>query len=212
MNVQNNSVLRYFKQNYGVTKRTKYCALLKHHFDKIGLPCANFNRKKSSRFISRLAHYVVNMAAEKLVRDVGDVYKKLFDHNGPISRETNFYVQEFESKRKDRELSRLNQSSVNCSHIETLLPQVEDLSKKHLDVLLEKTDDAIKKANVMLENKLPEENVVKVEERRRKMEEEWNAFEAKTNASREHVEQCHIERMEKLKEDMKRFAEETKGK
>ena len=139
------------------------------------------------------------MAAEKLVKDVADVHSKLFNHHGPISREINFYVQEFESKRKDRELSRLNQATVNCSHIETLLPQVQDLSKEHLEVLLSKTDEAIKKTEMILENKLPEKDVAKVEERKRKMEEDWSAFEAKTNASRENIEHHHIERMEKLK-------------
>lgn len=153
------------------------------------------------------------MAAEKLVKDVGEVYSKLFNHHGPVSREINFYVHEFESKRKGRELSRLDQASVNCNHIlETLLPQVEDLSKEHLEVLLGKTDEAIKKSEAVLENKLPEEDLAKVEERKRKLQEEWDAFEGKTNAARENIEQCHKERLEKLKEEMKRFTDETKGK
>ena len=152
------------------------------------------------------------MAAEKLVRDIGDVYSKLFNHHGPIQREVNFYVQEFETKRKEREISRLNQASVNCSHIETLLPEVESLSKEHIQTVFDRTENAIKKANVMLENKLPEENAEKVEDRRARMEQEWKAFEEKTNSSREVAEQCHIERMEKLKEDIKRLNEEIKGK
>lgn len=153
-----------------------------------------------------------NMAAEKFVRDVGDVYSKLFNHNGPISREVNYYVQEFETKRKDRELSRLNQASVNCGHIESLLPEVENFSKEHLQTVLDKTQSAIKKANAMLENKLPEENLEKVEERRSRMEKEWKSFEEKTNASREQAEQCHIERMTNLKMDIERLNEGIKGK
>ena len=152
------------------------------------------------------------MSAEKLVRDIGDVYSKLFNHQGPIQREVNFYVQEFETKRKDRETSRLNQASVNCGHIETLLPDVENLSKEHVQTVLDRTENALKKANAMLENKLPEEDVEKVEERRTRMEKEWKTFEEKTNSSRELAEQCHIERMEKLKEDIKRLDEEIKGK
>ncbi|CAB4043533.1 biogenesis of lysosome-related organelles complex 1 subunit 5-like [Paramuricea clavata] len=152
------------------------------------------------------------MSAEKLVRDIGDVYSKLFNHQGPIQREVNFYVQEFETKRKDRETSRLNQASVNCAHIETLLPDVENLSKEHVQTVLDRTENALKKANTMLENKLPEEDVEKVEERRTRMEKEWKTFEEKTNSSRELAEQCHIERMEKLKEDIERLDEEIKGK
>ena len=152
------------------------------------------------------------MAAEKLVRDVGDVYSKLFNHHGPIQREVNFYIQEFETKRKDREVSRLNQASVNCGHIESLLPQVESLSREHIQTVLDRTENAVQKANAMVDNKLPEENVEKVEERRVRMENEWKLFEEKTNSSREQAEQCHIERMEKLKEDIKRINEEIKGK
>jgi hypothetical protein len=152
------------------------------------------------------------MSAEKSVRDIGNVYSKLFNHHGPIQREVNFYVQEFETKRKDRELSRLNQAGVNCGHIETLLPEVESLSKEHVQTVLDRTENAIKKANAMLENKLPEENAEKVKERRYRMEREWESFEKKTNLSREQAEQCHIERMENLKEDIKRLNEEMKGK
>ena len=152
------------------------------------------------------------MAAEKLVRDVGDVYSKLFNHHGPIQREVNFYIQEFETKRKDREVSRLNQASVNCGHIESLLPEVESLSREHIQTVFDRTENAVQKANAMVDNKLPEENVEKVEERRVRMENEWKLFEEKTNSSREQAEQCHIERMEKLKEDIKRINEEIKGK
>ena len=152
------------------------------------------------------------MAAEKIVRDIGDVYSKLFNHHGPIQREVNSYIQEFETKRRDREVSRLNQASVHCSHIETVLPDVESLSKEHVQTVLDKTQNAIKKANVMLENKLPEENVEKVEERRARMEKEWKVFETKTESTREQAEQSHIERMEKLKEDIRRLNEEIKGK
>ena len=152
------------------------------------------------------------MAAEKLVRDVGNVYSKLFNHHGPIQREVNFYIQEFETKRKDREVSRLNQASVNCGHIESLLPEVESLSREHIQTVLDRTENAVQKANAMIDNKLPEENVEKVEERRIRMENEWKLFEEKTNASKEQAEECHIERMEKLKEDIKRINEEIKGK
>ena len=152
------------------------------------------------------------MAADKLVRDIGDVYSKLFNHHGPIQREVNFYVQEFEAKRKDRETSRLNQAAVHYSHIETLLPEVDSLSKEHVQTVLDRTEDAIKKANAMLENKLPEENTEKVEDRRARIDQDWKTFEEKTNSSRELAEQCHIERMEKLKEDIKRLNEEIKGK
>lgn len=152
------------------------------------------------------------MSAEKVVRDIGDVYSGLFNHHGPIQREVNFYIQEFETKRKDREISRLNQASVNCNHIETLLPDVENLSKEHVQTVLDRTQNAIKKANAMLENKLPEENVEKIEERRARMEKEWKIFEEKANSSREQVEQCHIERMENLKEDIKRLNVQIKGK
>jgi DNA repair exonuclease SbcCD ATPase subunit len=153
-----------------------------------------------------------DLAASKLVRDIGDVYSKLFNHHGPIQREVNFYVQEFETKRRDREVSRLNQACVNCSHIETLLPEVESLSRENVQTVLDRTKNAIQKANAMLDNKLPEENVEKVEERRNRMENEWKTFEEKTNSSREVAEQCHVERMQKLKEDIQRINEEIKGK
>ena len=152
------------------------------------------------------------MAAEKLIRDVGDVYSKLFNHHGPIQREVNFYIQEFETKRKDREVSRLNQASVNCGHIESLLPEVESLSKEHIQTVLDRTENAVQHANAMIDNKLPEENVEKVEERRVRMENEWKLFEEKTNFSKEQAEERHIQRMEKLKEDIKRINEEIKGK
>ena len=152
------------------------------------------------------------MAAEKLIRDVGDVYSKLFNHHGPIQREVNFYIQEFETKRKDREVSRLNQASVNCGHIESLLPEVESLSKEHIQTVLDRTENAVQHANAMIDNKLPEENVEKVEERRIRMENEWKLFEEKTNFSKEQAEERHIQRMEKLKEDIKRINEEIKGK
>ncbi|XP_028402082.1 biogenesis of lysosome-related organelles complex 1 subunit 5-like [Dendronephthya gigantea] len=119
------------------------------------------------------------MSAEKLVRDIGDVYGKLFNHHGPIQREVNFYVQEFETKRKDRELSRLNQASVNCGHIETLLPEVDDLAKEHVQTVLDRAENAITKANAILENKLPEENAEKVEERRARMDNEWKTLRKK---------------------------------
>ena len=152
------------------------------------------------------------MAAEKLIRDVGDVYSKLFNHHGPIQREVNFYIQEFETKRKDREVSRLNQASVNCGHIESLLPEVESLSKEHIQTVLDRTENAVQHANAMIDNKLPEENFEKVEERRIRMENEWKLFEEKTNFSKEQAEERHIQRMEKLKEDIKRINEEIKGK
>lgn len=150
--------------------------------------------------------------SEKLVRDIGDVYSKLFNHQGPIQREVNFYVQEFETKRKGRELSRLNQAGVNCGHIETLLPEVDNLAKEHLQPVLDRTENAIMKANAMLENKLTEENTEKVEERRARMDNEWKLFEEKINSSREQAEQSHVERMEKIKEDIKRLQEDKKGK
>ncbi|XP_046858432.1 biogenesis of lysosome-related organelles complex 1 subunit 5-like [Xenia sp. Carnegie-2017] len=152
------------------------------------------------------------MAAEKLVRDVADVYIKLFNHRGPIQREVNFYVQEFESKRKDREHSRLNQANVHSCHIESLLPDVEDLSREHVQCVVDRTKDAVKKVNAILASKLPEENIERVEERRTRMEKEWKLFEEKTKTALDKIERDHNERMKQLEANIKRLDNEINSK
>ena len=89
---------------------------------------------------------------------------------------------------------------------------MEDLSREHVQCVVDRTKDVVKKVNAILASKLPEENMERVEERRTRMEKEWKLFEEKTKTALDKIERDHNERMKQLEANIKRLDNEINSK
>jgi len=84
------------------------------------------------------------MAAEIALKDFFEVYSRLFDHRPAIKSEVNFFVKEFEERRKNQELVRLQQSLEQIREInEKLVAACSQQLQTNLPPLHTAVDDAV---------------------------------------------------------------------
>ncbi|XP_013400696.1 biogenesis of lysosome-related organelles complex 1 subunit 5-like isoform X2 [Lingula anatina] len=89
------------------------------------------------------------MAADKLIKDIHEIYARLFDHKPVVSAEINFFVKEFEEKHGgEKDTEQLSQASKNLEDIaQTQIPLSIQLMEKHVSDVVGKLNVAIEICN-----------------------------------------------------------------
>ncbi|KFM58322.1 Protein Muted-like protein, partial [Stegodyphus mimosarum] len=116
-------------------------------------------------------------AFSKVVRDIGDVQSRLFDHRPFTQGEAKFLLQEFEEKRKEREVQYMFEMLEMVTDIrETQIEKAVKLADMHLCHLTAHYEVAIRMCKNILERGESDRNKKILEQRREQRKQEWIAF------------------------------------
>ncbi|XP_055714813.1 biogenesis of lysosome-related organelles complex 1 subunit 5, partial [Phlebotomus papatasi] len=84
------------------------------------------------------------MTARDIVKDIGEVYSRIFDHRPFTSAEIQYFVREFEEKRNDREVENLFLSLQNTSEAkDSGVSKCKVACEGHLDQLQKSLEVAL---------------------------------------------------------------------
>jgi len=85
------------------------------------------------------------MGTEAILKDVFEVYCRLFDHRPALKSEVSFFIREFEDKRKNQEVMHLQRTLEYCREInENLISCCVEQLNCNLPILNDSLNDAIK--------------------------------------------------------------------
>ncbi|XP_008543204.1 biogenesis of lysosome-related organelles complex 1 subunit 5 [Microplitis demolitor] len=112
-----------------------------------------------------------------VIKDIGEIWSRLFDHRPFIQGELSYFVREFEERRGDREVERLFKILEYSTELEqNQIDRAEQLGDCHLPSLKANTDVALTMCEriIQRENKFNSDN--KLAENREIRKEEWKKF------------------------------------
>ncbi|XP_057329437.1 biogenesis of lysosome-related organelles complex 1 subunit 5 [Microplitis mediator] len=112
-----------------------------------------------------------------VIKDIGEIWSRLFDHRPFIQGELSYFVREFEERRGDREVERLFKILEYSTELEqNQIDRAEQLGDCHLPSLKANTDVALTMCEriIQRENKFNSDN--KLAENRELRKEEWKKF------------------------------------
>ncbi|XP_058797875.1 biogenesis of lysosome-related organelles complex 1 subunit 5 [Phymastichus coffea] len=112
-----------------------------------------------------------------VIKDVGEIWTRLFDHRPFIQGEVTFFLREFQDKRNNREESRLQEVLLYTKELEYhKLDYTEELGDNHLPSLKANVDVALIMCDCVLqkENEFDSESKLKKNREIRKLE--WEKF------------------------------------
>uniref|UniRef100_A0A0B6ZMJ4 Biogenesis of lysosome-related organelles complex 1 subunit 5 n=1 Tax=Arion vulgaris TaxID=1028688 RepID=A0A0B6ZMJ4_9EUPU len=93
------------------------------------------------------------MTCEHIVRDVTDIYIRLFNHRAAIQGLTNNFVKEFEEKRGEREILSLSRTfELVTESRDRILPSITEQLDCHLEHLKESVEKAKQQAQRILQD------------------------------------------------------------
>ena len=138
------------------------------------------------------------MASRDLGKEVLLIHAQLFNHHAALSGEAKYFIKEFESRRNNRESTKLNEIASNAGTIDHNLVECADLSSR-IRPLQEKVLKATFAANDIL-NKDKNDDEVR---QRNKMERDadWEVFLKEIETAKQDVERRHRERVNELKSE-----------
>ncbi|XP_069675251.1 biogenesis of lysosome-related organelles complex 1 subunit 5 [Periplaneta americana] len=112
-----------------------------------------------------------------VIKDVGEIWTRLFDHRPFLSGEIKFFLKEFEEKRADREVERLFQILERATEIkETQLDRVKLASDVHLPTLNANLEVAVSMCNRILEKEEEHRSDTALLAKREIRKAEWESF------------------------------------
>lgn len=115
------------------------------------------------------------MTTEHIVRDVTDIYIRLFNHRAALQGLTNNFVKEFEEKRGDRELPALTQTfELVIESRDKTWPSLTEQLDSHLAQLKESVDKAKNQCQQILQD--AEQKTDWLESQRASREQKWAEF------------------------------------
>lgn len=138
------------------------------------------------------------MASTDLGKDLLLIHARIFKHQAVLDGEVKYFIKEFESRRNNRELARLEEIESNASRIDRNLSECVELPAR-LKSLQEKIEGASKTANTILSRDNNDEAVRN--ERKMKRDAEWEVFLKEIEAAKQDVELRHRDRIDKLKSE-----------
>eukprot|EP00794_Sanderia_malayensis_P006298 gene6298-7020_t len=141
------------------------------------------------------------MAQLDLGKDLLLMHARMFDHRAAMNAENKVFVKEFETKRNNREYTRLKEVASIEDKLGHLLPECCELSTTRLDLLQEKINNAIAKSEEILNRKSCEEEIRQT--RKDKRDQNWTEFVKEMDKATHDVERLHRERMQELKHQHK---------
>ncbi|XP_033232140.1 biogenesis of lysosome-related organelles complex 1 subunit 5 [Belonocnema kinseyi] len=136
-----------------------------------------------------------------VVKDVGEIWTRLFDHRPFVQGELTFFVREFQDKRNDREVERLFKIIEYSTDIgQSQLDRAVELGDSQLPSLKANVDVALSMCERVLqrEGKFNTENQLK--DRRDLRKTEWQKFISEMSEKCLKVDQEFLERENELKE------------
>ncbi|GAB0096905.1 hypothetical protein DMENIID0001_124850 [Sergentomyia squamirostris] len=96
------------------------------------------------------------MTAREIVKDIGEVYSRIFDHRPFTSAEIIYFVREFEEKRSDREVENLFLALQNTSEAkDSSISRCKIACEAHLDHLQKSLESALTACD-SLSNRVPD--------------------------------------------------------
>ncbi|XP_023218485.1 biogenesis of lysosome-related organelles complex 1 subunit 5 [Centruroides vittatus] len=115
-------------------------------------------------------------SVENVVKDIGEIHSRLFDHRPFVQGEVSYFLKEFEEKRNDREVHWLFEILENVTEIrETQIDKARKYGDNHLCNLTANLEVALRMCNKIVER--GEQDVEELlREKRNHREEEWKLF------------------------------------
>ncbi|XP_074656683.1 biogenesis of lysosome-related organelles complex 1 subunit 5-like [Tubulanus polymorphus] len=117
------------------------------------------------------------MTTELIIKDIGEVHGRLFQHHAVIQAEISFFVKEFEEKRKDRELKR---TQIIGEHIDQLkhksLDETMATMKTLLSGIISTSETCSKMINKVADKEQDQKPIDLLEAERKTRSEEWASF------------------------------------
>ncbi|KAM9332030.1 biogenesis of lysosome-related organelles complex 1 subunit 5 [Pholidichthys leucotaenia] len=146
---------------------------------------------------------------DKIIKDVGDIQSRLFDHRPVINAEVRYFVREFEEKRGNRESRVLeNLNKVVLESNKHMLPMNLDDVNQQLSDVLKRLGAANHMAERIQQRELEAQQGIQLQTNMEKLKEDWNEFlkeqqQLKEDINEEHtraIAQLSIKYSEKKKE------------
>ncbi|KAJ9591629.1 hypothetical protein L9F63_001843 [Diploptera punctata] len=112
-----------------------------------------------------------------VIKDIGEIWSRLFDHRPFLSGEIKFFLREFEEKHSDREVERLFEILEWTTEIkETQIDRVKLASDVHLPNLNANLEVAVSMCNRILEKEELHRSDKTLEAKREIRKVEWETF------------------------------------
>ncbi|XP_061777895.1 biogenesis of lysosome-related organelles complex 1 subunit 5 [Nerophis ophidion] len=136
---------------------------------------------------------------DRIIKDVGDIQSRLFDHRPIVNAEIRYFVKEFEEKRGQRE-SRLLENLHKMVHEtnEKMLPENLEGMKQQLSDVISRLEAANHMAKRIQQRELKAEQSVQLQENMEHMKEEWADFLKEQQRLKEEVEEEHAKAVGQL--------------
>ncbi|XP_021931238.1 biogenesis of lysosome-related organelles complex 1 subunit 5 isoform X1 [Zootermopsis nevadensis] len=136
-----------------------------------------------------------------VIKDVGEIWFRLFDHRPFLSGEIKFFLKEFEEKRSDREVERLFQILERSTEIkDTQIDRVKLASDIHLPTLNANLEVAVSMCNRILEKEEQHRSDTTLIARREIRKADWECFIEDMTQKCSKVDATFQEKEEELKE------------
>ena len=138
--------------------------------------------------------------ANDISKDVGTVYSRLFDSQSAINAESKHMLFEFETKRGDREITKMNGSVEMVFAINNeVFPNIVNLAKINIPNLNEKVQAALEKTDEIISTH--ESFQVDLTDERKALVEEWDKFQEWLVIEREKVDRKFVKQMSELRQN-----------
>lgn len=138
--------------------------------------------------------------ANDISKDVGTVYTRLFDNQSVINAESKNMVYEFETKRGERELTKMDSNVEIITAINNdLFPNIVSLAKDNLDTLNEKVQATLDKTNEIISSN--NSYNIDLSEEKKALDEEWERFQAWLVKEREAVDSKFVKQLSELRDN-----------
>lgn len=134
-----------------------------------------------------------------IIKDCGEIWNRLFDHRPFLSGEIKFFVDEFEEKRKDREVTQLFEILERVTEIrDTQIDKVKTLTANNLPALQKNLDSALAACDQILDNQDKYDCDTLLEAKREFRKAEWEAFVVDMEAKYKKVDETFAEKEKEL--------------
>ena len=114
---------------------------------------------------------------EQVTKTLGEVHSRLFDHRPSVQGEINYFIKEFEQRRNNREIDRLNKSNVYAQDINRHLEDAGNIQLQYyLPDIQKQVQVAQDCSKRIIGNQVKSERASWLQERRQKRVAEWAQF------------------------------------
>ena len=139
------------------------------------------------------------MASNDLGKDLLLIHARMFKHHAVLDGEAKYFIKEFESRRNNRELKRLDEVVSSSNSIDHNLSECVsgDLHSQRLQSLQENVSMVIKTADGIINKEKNDDAVRNVNKAKR--DAEWEKFVKEMEIAKQDVERRHRQRVNELK-------------